>query len=147
MAQKKDSIKQTIKDAIKEVGVPTQYLGCQYLEDAVSLAMEEGEVYGKLTKSIYPTIAKKYNKRPSAIERNIRTVINQSWYKTDRNVFNKVLGANNMSAWRSPTALEFIAALKAYVLDKTQSSIFSESGISSEGFSNEMPQVDETGME
>ena len=136
-----------IEKTINDIGVPQKLLGYRYLEDAVSMALEEDDVYGTLTKSIYPSIAKKYNKRPSSIERNIRTAINYGWHNGDRTTFRKVFSSSGIVFKRAPTALELIAAMKTYVLDKSQSSIFSESGISSEGFSNEMSQTDETGME
>lgn len=53
--------------------------GAQYLHDAITFALEDHELIERITKLLYPQIAKVHNTTPSRIERAIRVAIERSW--------------------------------------------------------------------
>ena len=70
---------QKVYGLIRRLGISKKYKGYQYLADAVILVMEMEEGPVKVTKDIYPVLARRYHVTPEAIEQNIRTVVGQCW--------------------------------------------------------------------
>lgn len=103
-----------ITETLIFLSVPTDYSGFHDIEDAVSMACESDELYGRMTKVIYPDIAKKRKKSPKAVEKNIRTAIDYSWNHANPANLRKVFGDNNRFVKRRPTTMEFVAAVKEY---------------------------------
>ncbi len=97
------------------MGVPTDYFGFLYLEEAVLIAMSAENVYGLMTKNIYPGIAKAHKKTPASVEKNIRTAINYSWAHASPSALAEVFGNTARYVRRRPTAIEFISAVKYYL--------------------------------
>ncbi len=59
---------------IRKLGATSKYKGYYYVVDAVEMAQKIYERPVKVTKDIYPVIARKYKSTPSNVEHNIRTV-------------------------------------------------------------------------
>ena len=64
---------------IRKLGATSKYKGYYYVADAVKLSMNMQERPLKITKDIYPILARKYKSTPSNIEHNIRTLVNLCW--------------------------------------------------------------------
>ncbi len=58
---------------IRKLGATSKYKGYYYVVDAVEMAQKIYERPVKVTKDIYPVIARKYKSTPSNVEHNIRT--------------------------------------------------------------------------
>lgn len=96
---------------IKELGITPNYMGFYYIVEILDLLLNEGMVVRSFSKQVYPMLAKKYNKKESTIERNIRNLINKFWEPK--------LKKELMCLWLSedkPTCCEFIYILKNYIL-------------------------------
>ena len=67
-----------IYELIRHIGVTSKYMGYYYLADAIeiTLNMRSEDKPMKVTKDIYPILARKYKVKPHNIEHNIRTVVN-----------------------------------------------------------------------
>ena len=89
---------------IRRLGATSKYKGYYYVADAVKMAQGIQERPVKVTKDIYPVLARKYKSTPSNVEHNIRTLINLCCTMVDK-----------------PTNSEFIDILVYYLLhvDKT----------------------------
>ena len=67
---------------IRKLGATSKYKGYYYVADAVKMAQGIHERPVKVTKDIYPAIARKYKSTPSNVEHNIRTLVNLCWTNT-----------------------------------------------------------------
>ena len=56
---------------IRKLGATSKYKGYYYVVDAVEMAQKIYERPVKVTKDIYPVIARKYKSTPSNVEHNI----------------------------------------------------------------------------
>ena len=64
---------------IHEIGVPAHIKGYQYLREAIQMSVNDMDMLGSITKTLYPTIAKKYQTTSSRVERAIRHAIEVAW--------------------------------------------------------------------
>ena len=101
---------------IRQLGVTSKYKGYYFLAEAVKLSVEMQGRPIKITKDIYPTLARKFKSTPVNIEHNIRTVLNLCW-SSGKETLNAIAG---YSLRYKPTNSEFIDIL-AYYLSQTES--------------------------
>ena len=101
---------------IRQLGVTSKYKGYYFLAEAVKLSVEMQGRPIKITKDIYPTLARKFKSTPVNIEHNIRTVLNLSW-SSGKETLNAIAG---YSLRYKPTNSEFIDIL-AYYLSQAES--------------------------
>lgn len=64
---------------IRKLGATSKYKGYYFVAEAVKMTMEYNEEPMKITKDIYPRLAKKFKSTPMNVEHDIRTVINVCW--------------------------------------------------------------------
>ena len=101
---------------IRQLGVTSKYKGYYFLAEAVKLSVEMQGRPIKITKVIYPTLARKFKSTPVNIEHNIRTVLNLCW-SSGKETLNAIAG---YSLRYKPTNSEFIDIL-AYYLSQAES--------------------------
>lgn len=101
---------------IRQLGVTSKYKGYYFLAEAVKLSVEMQGRPIKITKDIYPTLARKFKSTPVNIEHNIRTVLNLCW-SSGKETLNTIAG---YSLRYKPTNSEFIDIL-AYYLSQAES--------------------------
>ena len=68
-----------IYSLIRRLGATSKYKGYYYVAEAVKMAEALQERPMKITKDIYPKLAKKFKSKPSNIEHDIRTIVNVCW--------------------------------------------------------------------
>ena len=86
---------------IRKLGATSKYKGYYYVEDAPV----------KVTKDIYPVIARKYKSTPSNVEHNIRTLVNLCWMN-HKDTLEEMAGCTMAD---KPTNSEFIDILVYYL--------------------------------
>ena len=64
---------------IRQLGVTSKYKGYYYVAEAIKMFMEIQDHPIKITKDIYPSLAKQFKSTPVNVEHDIRTVINVCW--------------------------------------------------------------------
>ena len=101
---------------IRRLGATSKYKGYYFLAEAVKLSVEMQGRPIKITKDIYPTLARKFKSTPVNIEHNIRTVLNLCW-SSGKETLNAIAG---YSLRYKPTNSEFIDIL-AYYLSQAES--------------------------
>lgn len=101
---------------IRQLGVTSKYKGYYFLAEAVKLSVEMQGRPIKITKDIYPTLARKFKSTPVNIEHNIRTVLNLCW-SSGKETLNAIAG---YPLRYKPTNSEFIDIL-AYYLSQAES--------------------------
>ena len=100
---------------IRKLGATSKYKGYYYVAEAVNMAKELQERPMKITKDIYPILARKYKSTPSNVEHNIRTLVNICWINHKEDL--ELIAGCSMED--KPTNSEFIDIL-AYYLNKTE---------------------------
>lgn len=100
---------------IRQLGMTSKYKGYYYVAEAVIKSMEFQDYPIKITKDIYPYLAKKFKSTPVNIEHDIRTVINVCW-TANKETMDRIAG---YPLRYRPTNSEFVDML-AYYLVQTE---------------------------
>ncbi len=120
LCYKKDNMANDIKSTpmevrvtnmIHDVGVPAHIKGYQYIREAIMLAVEHEDIINSITKSLYPSLASKFETTPSRVERAIRHAIEVAWNRGQIEVHDKIFGYTVNSNKGKPTNSEFIAMI------------------------------------
>lgn len=96
---------------IRKLGATSKYKGYYYVVDAVEMAQKIYERPVKVTKDIYPVIARKYKSTPFIVEHNIRTLVNLCWMN-HKDTLEEMAGCTMAD---KPTNSEFIDILVYYL--------------------------------
>ena len=100
---------QEVTKILHEVGIPPHIKGYQYLRTAILLAIKDVTVMYRVTKVLYPMVAKMYDTTPSRVERAIRHAIELAWNNGNPEVLDSYFGYTVRSKQCKPTNSEFIA--------------------------------------
>ena len=109
--QKDISLEVRTTNIIHDVGVPAHIKGYQYIREAILLAVENEDIINAITKTLYPTLARKFNTTPSRVERAIRHAIEVAWNRGQIEMHDKIFGYTVNSNKGKPTNSEFIAMI------------------------------------
>lgn len=91
------------------IGIPAHIKGYHYLREAIRMVYFEPELINRITKELYPGIAKRFNTSASKVERAIRHSIEVAWTRGKIENINQLFGYNIYSKNDKPTNGEFIA--------------------------------------
>ena len=75
------------------------------------LAVKDETIISSITKTLYPTVAKKHNTTSSRVERAIRHAIEVAWDRGDIDTLNAYFGYTVQNNKGKPTNSEFIAMI------------------------------------
>ena len=103
--------KEKIKELLRRLGAAPNYTGFHYLVEAVLLCTEEESKLLSVTKTLYPETARHFSVSPSAIERDIRTVIKVNW-QPNQSLLNEITG---YQLTKQPTASQLLSIIVAYI--------------------------------
>ena len=103
------SLDEKITAVFLSVGIPAHIKGYHYLREAIRMVFYNPELIGRITKELYPGIAKRFGTTPSKVERAIRHAIEVSWTRGKIENINKLFGFNVYGKNEKPTNGEFIA--------------------------------------
>ena len=104
-------LEKDVTDMIHEIGVPAHIKGYQYLREAIQMAVNDIDMLGAITKTLYPTIASKYQTTPSRVERAIRHAIEVAWNRGRMETLDSLFGYTINTGKGKPTNSEFIALI------------------------------------
>lgn len=105
------NLEMEVSAAIHAFGVPSHIKGYQYLREAIMLAMEDQDAIDRITKILYPKIAKDHATTACGVERAIRHAIEVAWDRGDVDTLYRVFGCTVSDAKGKPTNSEFIALI------------------------------------
>ena len=105
------NVEALVTSMIHEIGVPAHIKGYQYLREAVRMVIDNPDLMGRITKELYPGIAKRFNTTSSKVERAIRHAIEVAWDRGDLETLQKYFGYTVSNAKGKPTNSEFIAMI------------------------------------
>ncbi|MBE5801666.1 MAG: sporulation transcription factor Spo0A [Clostridiales bacterium] len=93
------------------IGIPAHIKGYQYLRQAVKMVVERPDLMSRITKELYPGIAKHFGTSASKVERAIRHAIEVAWNRGRIETLNSAFGCRVCTPEDKPTNGEFIAML------------------------------------
>ena len=104
---------------IRKLGATSKYKGYYFVAEAIRMTMEFQERPMKITKDIYPKLAKKFKSKPSNIEHDIRTIVNVCW-ENHRERLEEIAG---YPLEYRPTNSEFVDRIAFYLGDEKESKV------------------------
>jgi len=105
------TLDERISNIFVSVGIPAHIKGYQFLREGIKLAVDNPPIINAITKSLYPSIAKKYGTTSSKVERAIRHAIEVAWNRGKIENINSIFGVKVYNSSEKPTNGEFIALL------------------------------------
>ncbi len=93
------------------IGIPAHIKGYQYLREAVKMVIETPDVINRITKELYPGVARRFGTSASKVERAIRHAIEVAWSRGRIDSLNKAFGCRVAVKEDKPTNGEFIAMI------------------------------------
>jgi len=105
------SVDEKIASMFLTIGIPAHIKGYQYLREAVKQVMSKPDMINRITKELYPTIAKKYDTSASKVERAIRHAIEVAWNRGRIDIINQMFGHCVYTPNDKPTNGEFVALI------------------------------------
>lgn len=110
-AVKDCDLEKYITDIMLDIGVPAHLKGYHYLRDAILLSGRDMEVVSRVTKLLYPTIARRFRTTDQKVERAIRNAIEVSWTRGNTDTFERMFGYSISTGRTRPTNSEYIARI------------------------------------
>ena len=92
---------------IRRLGANSKYKGYFFVAEAVKISMGDQYKPLRITKDIYPYLARKYRSTPTNIEHDIRTMVNVCW-EGNKKLLDEIAG---YPLEYKPTNSEFIAMI------------------------------------
>lgn len=103
------TLEERIANVFLAVGIPAHIKGYQFLREAVRMVISEPDMINRITKELYPGIARKFSTTSSKVERAIRHAIEVAWSRGRSDALDQIFGAGVCSLADKPTNGEFIA--------------------------------------
>jgi len=104
-----ESVDEQITNLFLALGIPAHIKGYQYLREAVRMVLENHDVINRITKELYPAVARRFDTSASKVERAMRHAIGVAWTRGRIDAVNQMYGAKVFRREDKPTNGEFIA--------------------------------------
>lgn len=114
-----------ITKVMQELGVPAHLRGYYYLREAICLCVADMELVGSVTKLLYPEIARGFHTSNARVERAIRSVVEISWERGNRELLEEIFGYTKEDGECRPTNSEYIVGIADKIRMDTQVRYFS----------------------
>lgn len=101
-------------------GIPAHIKGYHYLREGIKMVVQNPDIINRITKELYPGIAKHFSTSASKVERAIRHAIEVAWTRGKIENLNALFGYNIYGKNDKPTNGEFIALVADKLLMEEQ---------------------------
>lgn len=109
MPPRPKSLDERITAIFLVIGIPAHIKGYHYLREAVRMVYYKPDTINRITRELYPGIAKRFQTSASKVERAIRHAIEVAWTRGKIENINQIFGFNIYGKNDKPTNGEFIA--------------------------------------
>ena len=106
-----ETLDEQITNLFLTLGIPAHIKGYQYLREAVHMVLDNHDVINRITKELYPGIARKFDTSASKVERAMRHAIEVAWSRGRLEAVNQMYGYRVFAREDKPTNGEFIAMI------------------------------------
>lgn len=110
-AAKEESVDEQITNLFLTLGIPAHIKGYQYLREAVRMVLDNHDMINRITKELYPGIAKKFDTSASKVERAMRHAIEVAWTRGRLDTVNQMYGYKVFQKDDKPTNGELISCV------------------------------------
>ena len=93
------------------IGIAAHIKGYQYLRCGIKMVIDQPDMINRITKELYPSIARHYGTTASKVERAIRHAIEVAWTRGRVDTLNRAFGCRVCTPEDKPTNGEFIAMI------------------------------------
>ena len=107
----KNQLINDITHILHEVGIPAHIKGYKYLRTGIEEMYYSTDLQGKITKELYPLIARRYSTTSSRVERAIRHAIEVAWNRGNVDSIDDIFGYTINAYKAKPTNSEFISMI------------------------------------
>lgn len=114
-AEESGSVDEQITNLFLTIGIPAHIKGYQYLREAVRMVLDNRDVINRITKELYPGIAKKYGTSSSKVERAMRHAIEVAWSRGRLDTVNEMYGYKVFAKDDKPTNGECISCVSELI--------------------------------
>lgn len=104
-----------VTQVLHRLGTCSNFHGFSYIVYAMELIRKDRDYLCYVTKSLYIDIAKEFATTPTCVEKNIRTIVNKIWEKSETNRAYIVEIFGELFFEQKPSNAEFLELLYAYV--------------------------------
>lgn len=105
------SVDEKLASLFLTIGIPAHIKGYSFLREAVKMVVDNPDVINRITKELYPGVARHFGTSASKVERAIRHAIEVAWSRGRIDTLNKAFGCKVACPEDKPTNGEFIAML------------------------------------
>ena len=105
------TLDEKISSVFISIGIPAHIKGYHFLREAVKMVVENPDSINRITKELYPGIARKFTTSSSKVERAIRHAIEVAWTRGRIENINDMFGFKVYGKNDKPTNGEFIALI------------------------------------
>ena len=106
-----EKIEDKIIRILHELGIPSHIKGYQYMKEGIEMIYHTPSMMDKITKSLYPELAKKFHSTTTRVERDIRHAIELGWARANWDYMEELFGYSIDSDKAKPTNREFITTI------------------------------------
>ena len=106
-----ESADEEITNLFLTIGIPAHIKGYAYLREAVHMVMQDRTLLSRITKELYPGVARRFDTSASKVERAMRHAIEVAWSRGRLDSVNKMYGYRIFDAKDKPTNGEFISCV------------------------------------
>ena len=110
------TVDEKVTNIFLSIGIPAHIKGYQYLREAVRMVVEDHDLINRITKELYPGIARRFSTTASKVERAMRHAIEVAWNRGRLDSVNRIYGYKVFSENDKPTNGEFIALIADKVI-------------------------------
>lgn len=104
-------MEEQVSRMMSELGVPAHYKGYLYLREAILQVHERPELLSRITKGLYPAVARRFGSTPDKVERAIRHAIEATWTRGNLPRLNALFTYAVDTRTGKPTNSSFIARM------------------------------------
>ena len=106
-----ETVDEQITNLFLTLGIPAHIKGYQYLREAVHMVMDNRDIINRITKELYPGIARRFDTSASKVERAMRHAIEVAWSRGRLDAVNKMYGYKVFDAMDKPTNGELVSCV------------------------------------
>ena len=106
-----ETLDDQITNLFLTLGIPANIKGYQYLREAVRMVVENRDVINRITKELYPGVARRFDTSASKVERAMRHAIEVAWSRGRLDSVNQMYGCKLFNVMDKPTNGEFISCV------------------------------------
>ncbi|MDO4816347.1 MAG: sporulation initiation factor Spo0A C-terminal domain-containing protein [Bacillota bacterium] len=100
-----------ISQTLRELGMPANLLGYQYLRFAIYSAVRKPEILRAITKQLYPYVAGEFHTTAGSVERAMRYAVEVVWNRGNIETLEKYFGYTVDPNRGKPTNSEFVSQI------------------------------------